>query len=113
VRPAARCRLQVATQDPADFLNGRNAAAQKYALGIINNCATKVLGFLEPKALEQVAQAVKLSQAELDLLGKMRREEKLIICGEQRAHVEVVASLRQLQILDPLRWAQKSGRGAE
>jgi hypothetical protein len=108
-----RCRLQVATQDPADFLNGRNAAAQKYALGIINNCATKVLGFLEPKALEQVAQAVKLSQAELDLLGKMRREEKLIICGEQRAHVEVVASLRQLQILDPLRWAQKSGRAAE
>jgi hypothetical protein len=64
-----RCRLQVATQDPADFLSGRNAAAQKYALGIINNCATKVLGFLEPKALEQVAQAVKLSQAELTCLG--------------------------------------------
>jgi hypothetical protein len=106
-----RCRLQVATQDPADFLSGRNAAAQKYALGIINNCATKVLGFLEPKALEQVSQAVKLSQAEIDLLGKMRREEKLIICGEQRAHVEVVASLRQLQILDPARWAQKTGRG--
>lgn len=105
-----RCRLQVATQDPADFLSGRNAAAQKYALGIINNCATKVLGFLEPKALEQVAQAVKLSQAELDLLGKLRREEKLVICGEQRAHVEVVASLRQLQILDPARWAQKTGR---
>ncbi|HLN63728.1 MAG TPA: hypothetical protein VK464_19585, partial [Symbiobacteriaceae bacterium] len=105
-----RCRLQVATQDPADFLSGRNAAAQKYALGIINNCATKVLGFLEPKALEQVAQAVKLSQAELDLLGKLRREEKLIICGEQRAHVEVVASLRQLQILDPVRWAEKTGR---
>jgi hypothetical protein len=105
-----QCRLQVATQDPADFLSGRNAAAQKYALGIINNCATKVLGFLEPKALEQVAQAVKLSEAELDLLAKLRREEKLVICGEQRAHVEVVASLRQLQILDPARWAQKTGR---
>ena len=107
-----RCRMQVATQDPADFLSGRNAAAQKYAQGIINNCATKVLGFLEPKALEQVAQAVKLSQAELDLLGKLRREEKLVICGEQRAHVEVIASDRELQILDPLRWAQKMGKVA-
>ncbi|MFZ5823398.1 MAG: VirB4 family type IV secretion system protein [Bacillota bacterium] len=105
-----RCRFQTATQDPADLLSGRSAAAQKYAQGIINNCATKVLGYLEPKALEQVAQAVRLSQAEMDLLGKLRREEKLIICGEQRAHVEVVASLRQLQILDPAMWAKKTGR---
>ena len=100
-----QCRLQVATQDPADFLSGRNAAAQKYALGIINNCATKVLGYLEPKALEQVTQAVKLSEAEVDLLGRLRREEKLIICGEQRAHVEVVASPAEVQVLDPGRRA--------
>gem|GEM_PF-5513264 len=104
-----RCRLQLATQDPLDVLSGRSAASLKYAQGIINNCATKVLGYLEPKALEQVAQAVRLSQAEADLLGKLRREEKLIICGEQRAHVEVVASLRQTQILDPVRWAERTG----
>lgn len=103
-----KCRLQVATQDPADFLSGRNAAAQKYALGIINNCATKVLGYLEPTALEQVAKAVRLSQAELDLLAKLRREEKLVICGEHRAHVEVVASQRQLAILAPERVRRKA-----
>jgi hypothetical protein len=104
------CRLQVATQDPADFLSGRNPAALKYALGIINNCATKVLGYLEPKALEQVAQAVRLSEAEIDLLSRIPREEKLVICGEQRAHVEVVASLEELRILDPQRYAGQMGQ---
>lgn len=103
------CRLQMATQDPADALSGRNPAALKYALGIINNCATKVLGYLEPKALEQVTQAVRLSDAEVDLLSQMPREEKLVICGGQRAHVEVVASLEELRILDPKAYAEKVG----
>lgn len=95
------CRLQVATQDPADFLSGRNQAAQKYAVGIINNCATKVFGYMEQKALDQVAQLARLSEAEVDLLSRMAREEKLVVCGEQRAHVEVVASPAELRILDP------------
>lgn len=96
-----RCRVQLATQDPADVLSGRSPAAQKYVLGIMNNCATKVLGYQEPKALEELAKALKLSDAEVVLLGRLRREEKLIICGEQRAHVDIVASPRELVILDP------------
>ena len=105
-----RCRLQIATQDPGDFLNGRNEACRKYAAGIINNCATKVLGYLEPKALEQVAQVVRLSEAELELLARLPREEKLLICGEQRAHVEVVASPEELRILDPAQHARRVRR---
>ncbi len=105
-----RCRLQIATQDPGDFLNGRNEACRKYAAGIINNCATKVLGYLEPKALDQVAQVVRLSEAELELLSRLPREEKLLICGEQRAHVEVVASPEELRILDPAQHARRGRR---
>lgn len=108
-----RCRFQGATQDPADFLAGRNESARKYAQGIINNCATKVLGILQGKALEQVAQVVHLSEAELDLLGnRIKREEKLIIAGDGRAHVEVVASLEQLRILDPARYTERTGKPA-
>jgi type IV secretory pathway VirB4 component len=108
-----RCRLQVATQDPADFLSGRNPAALKYALGIVNNCATKVVGYLEPKALEQVAQVAKLSEAELALISSMfgKPNEKLLICGEQRAHIEIPVSLRELEILDPKAYAERVGRG--
>lgn len=107
-----RCRLQVATQDPADFLSGRNPAALKYALGIINNCATRVLGYLEPKALEQVAQVVQLTDAEKTLISNMhgKPQEKLITCGGQRAHVEVVASLNELRILDPQQYTELTGK---
>jgi type IV secretory pathway VirB4 component len=110
-----QCRLQVATQDPADFLSGRNPAASKYALGIINNCATKVLGYLEPKALEQVAQVVNLSEAELTLISSMfgKPQEKLLIVGEQRAHVEIPASLEELRILDPKVYKERTGRDAD
>jgi hypothetical protein len=110
-----QCRLQVATQDPADFLSGRNPAAAKYALGIINNCATKVLGYLEPKALEQVAQVVNLSEAELALITSMfgKPQEKLLIVGEQRAHVEIPASLEELRILDPKAFTERTGRDAD
>ena len=110
-----QCRLQVATQDPADFLSGRNPAAAKYALGIINNCATKVLGYLEPKALEQVAQVVNLSEAELALITSMfgKPQEKLLIVGEQRAHVEIPASLEELRILDPKAYRDRTGRDAD
>jgi len=110
-----QCRLQVATQDPADFLSGRNPAAAKYALGIINNCATKVLGYLELKALAQVAQVVNLSEAELGLITSMfgKPQEKLLIVGEQRAHVEIPASLEELRILDPKAYKERTGREAD
>lgn len=84
--------VMLATQDPADFLMGLSESARKYAQGILNNCATKVLGFMERKALEQLQQAVRLSEAEVDLLSRLATEEKLILCGEDRAHVEVLAS---------------------
>lgn len=95
-----RCRLQVATQDPADFLSGRNDACRKYAAGILNNCAMKILGYLEPDALRLVAQAVHLSEAEQELIARLPVTDKLLIAGEHRAHVQVVASPRQLRTLD-------------
>jgi hypothetical protein len=107
-----RCRFQGATQDPADFLSGKNEATRKYAQGIINNCATKVLGLMQGKALEQVAQVVQLSEAELELLSGMKREEKLVIAGDARAHIEVVASLEELRILDPKAYTERTGKPA-
>jgi type IV secretory pathway VirB4 component len=103
-----RCRVQIATQDPADFLAG----GTKYAQGILTNCATKVLGYLEPTALAQIAGALRLSEAEQDLILRLQVWEKLIVCGEQQAHVEVVASLPELRILDPEGYERATGRPA-
>lgn len=92
------CSLLLATQDPGDYLMGLDEVTRRDAQAVLANCATRILGYLDQKAVEQVTQAIRLTEAEAALLARLPREEKLMICsprdgyGEQRAHVEVLAS---------------------
>lgn len=89
------CRLKCATQNPADFLS-----AGAYALGIIENCHTIVLGLQKKSSIEKLRQVVDLSDQEEAELLRMPPPNKLFIVGQDRALLHVVSSHDEMMIAD-------------
>jgi type IV secretory pathway VirB4 component len=102
------CRLKCATQNPTDFLAGGS-----YALAILENCHTLVLGLQKKSSIEKLRAVVDLSvQEEAELL-KMPPANKLFVVGMDRAIVKVVASDEEMEIADRrLRLVQHARRKA-
>jgi type IV secretory pathway VirB4 component len=85
---AARKRnagLAVITQDAADVLGSDLGQA------VVANAATQILMRQAPQAIDQVAAAFDLTDAERHLLLSARRGEALLVAGSHRVHFEVVA----------------------
>jgi type IV secretory pathway VirB4 component len=89
---AARKRnagLAVITQDAADVLGSDLGQA------VIANSATQILMRQAPQAIDQVAAAFDLTDAERHLLLSARRGEALLVAGSNRVRFEVVASAEE------------------
>lgn len=89
------CRMKAATQNPADFLS-----AGPYALGIIENCHTVVLGLQKRSSIEKLRRIIDLSDQEEAELLRMPPAHKLFIVGQDRALVHVIGSHEEMQIAD-------------
>ncbi|WP_239151687.1 VirB4 family type IV secretion system protein, partial [Virgisporangium aurantiacum] len=86
---AARKRsagLAVITQDAADVLGTDLGRA------VIANSATQVLMRQAPQAIDAIADAFQLTDAERHLLLSARRGEALLVAGSHRVRFDVVAS---------------------
>ena len=86
---AARKRnagLAVITQDAADVLGSDLGQA------VIANSATQILMRQAPQAIDAIAAAFDLTDAERQLLLSARRGEALLVAGSSRVRFEVVAS---------------------
>jgi conjugal transfer ATP-binding protein TraC len=89
------CRLKCATQNPNDFLSGG-----QYAIGILENCHTLVLGLQKKSSIQKLRQVVDLSEQEEAELLKMPPSNKLFVVGMDRALVKVVGSEAEMAIAD-------------
>jgi hypothetical protein len=89
---AARKRdagLAVITQDAADVLGTDLGQA------VVANAATQVLMRQAPQAIDRVAEAFGLTDAERGVLLAARRGEALLVAGSARVHFEVVSSAHE------------------
>jgi type IV secretory pathway VirB4 component len=89
---AARKRnagIAVVTQDAADLLGSDLGQA------VIANSATQILMRQAPQAIDAIAEAFDLTDAERHLLLSARRGEALLVAGSQRVRFEVVASAEE------------------
>ena len=89
---AARKRnagLAVITQDAADVLGSDLGQA------VIANSATQILMRQAPQAIDAIAAAFDLTDAERYLLLSARRGEALLVAGSNRVRFEVVASAEE------------------
>jgi type IV secretory pathway VirB4 component len=89
---AARKRnagLAVITQDAADVLGSDLGQA------VIANSATQILMRQAPQAIDAIAAAFDLTDAERHLLLSARRGEALLVAGSNRVRFEVVASAEE------------------
>jgi hypothetical protein len=89
---AARKRnagLAVITQDAADVLGSNLGQA------VIANSATQILMRQAPQAIDAIAAAFDLTDAERQLLLCARRGEALLVAGSNRVRFEVVASAEE------------------
>jgi type IV secretory pathway VirB4 component len=89
---AARKRnagLAVITQDASDVL------ATDLGQAVIANAATQILMRQAPQAIDQVAAAFGLTDAERQMLLSARRGEALLVAGTHRVRLEVVASAEE------------------
>jgi hypothetical protein len=89
---AARKRdagLAVITQDAADVLGTDLGQA------VVANAATQILMRQAPQAIDTVAEAFGLTDAERGLLLAARQGEALLVAGSARVHLEVVASAEE------------------
>jgi type IV secretory pathway VirB4 component len=92
---AARKRiagLAVVTQDAADVLGTELGQA------VIANSATQILMRQAPQAIDRVADAFGLTDAERHLLLSARRGEALLVAGSHRVRFEVVSSAEEHQL---------------
>jgi hypothetical protein len=92
---AARKRnagLAVITQDAADVLGTELGQA------VIANSATQILMRQARQAIDQVADAFGLTDAERHLLLSARRGEALLVAGSHRVRFEVVSSAEEHQL---------------
>lgn len=92
---AARKRtagLAVITQDAADVLGTELGQA------VIANSATQILMRQAPQAIDRVADAFGLTDAERHLLLSARRGEVLLVAGSHRVRFEVVSSAEEHQL---------------
>jgi type IV secretory pathway VirB4 component len=89
---AARKRdagLAVITQDAADVLGTDLGQA------VVANAATQILMRQAPQAIDTVAAAFGLTDAERGVLLAARQGEALLVSGSTRVHLEVVASAEE------------------
>lgn len=89
---AARKRdagLAVITQDAADVLGTDLGQA------VVANAATQILMRQAPQAIDTVATAFGLTDAERGVLLAARQGEALLVSGSSRVHLEVVASAEE------------------
>jgi hypothetical protein len=89
---AARKRdagLAVITQDAADVLGSDLGQA------VVANAATQILMRQAPQAIDTVAEAFGLTDAERAVLLAARRGEALLVAGTARVHFEVVSSAHE------------------
>jgi type IV secretory pathway VirB4 component len=89
---AARKRhagLAVVTQDAADVLDSTLGQA------VIANSATQILMRQAPQAIDTIAEAFHLTDAERHLLLAARCGEALLVAGAHRVRFEVVASVEE------------------
>ena len=89
---AARKRdagLAVITQDAADVLGTDLGQA------VVANAATQILMRQAPQAIDTVATAFGLTDAERGVLLAARQGEALLVSGSARVHLEVVASAEE------------------
>jgi hypothetical protein len=89
---AARKRdagLAVITQDAADVLGTDLGQA------VVANAATQILMRQAPQAIDTVAAAFGLTDAERGVLLAARQGEALLVSGSARVHLEVVASAEE------------------
>jgi type IV secretory pathway VirB4 component len=89
---AARKRdagLAVITQDAADVLGTDLGRA------VVANAATQILMRQAPQAIDAVATAFGLTDAERGVLLAARRGEALLVAGSARVHFEVVSSAHE------------------
>lgn len=97
VKKGRRLNLAVTTitQDVADISKGDRAGGES----VLRNARTKMLGVAEADALDDLTQAFHLSDGEREYLESAQRGEFLLIHGRNRAGIKVVASLRELIVV--------------
>lgn len=88
--------LNTATQNPADIAKGDRAGGGESVLG---NARTKMLFGGEHKALRAVAEIFDLSEGEIEFLETAQQGDALLIHGRHRAGIHVVASPRELIVV--------------
>lgn len=88
--------LNTATQNPADIAKGDRAGGGESVLG---NARTKMLFGGEHKSLRAVAEIFDLSEGEIAFLETAQQGDALLIHGRHRTGIHVVASPRELAIV--------------
>lgn len=104
--------VTAATQQIADFLsaveNKRN-----YGKAVIGNSQTKMILSLEPSDIEDIknAGAIQLSEEETRILSTEKRGEGIFIVGKKRVHMQVDYTPVELELIDPIQYKAKFGKG--
>ncbi|MGH2928361.1 MAG: conjugal transfer protein TraC, partial [Solirubrobacteraceae bacterium] len=102
------CALTTITQDAGDLLS------TDLGHSVVANATTQILLRQAPQAIEQIGEAFKLSTGERRYLITCQTGSGLLLCGEHRIPVKVVASRaeHELATSDPAELARDDERAA-
>jgi type IV secretory pathway VirB4 component len=97
------CALTTITQDAGDLLH------TDLGQSVVANATTQILLRQAPQAIEQIGEAFKLSTGERRYLITCQTGSGLLLCGEQRIPLRVVASREEHQLVtsDPAELANR------
>lgn len=84
----------LATQDPADVLFAENEDIRKYVHGILGNAYCKVLGSMDARSAQQLAETGYVSTGQAHQLTQLAQESKLIMILRETAPARVVPPLK-------------------
>ncbi len=88
--------LMVVTQNVGDFLSPEVA---RLGQPVVTNAGTKVLMRQDPADLERLRDALRLTEAECDLLASAKRGEGLLLSGNQHVRVRIEAAPHEAEII--------------
>jgi len=88
--------LMVVTQNVGDFLSPEVA---RLGQPIIANASTKLLMQQDPVDIDHLRGALRLSEAECDLLAGAKRGEGLLLAGSQHVRVRIEAAAHEAEII--------------